>query len=209
MFERRVYGRIVERVRMPCHKKEAMTIGYGKNIVPQAIDVVFLVNTETRLEMWHGGALLRGGPEYSDGYGFLTSLSFGDLHHMLAAKYAVNEQSTLELRLITSVYLEPFTEGAEVKEWNKTAFERNVRYRLTPLSHEVLYARTFVGDDEVYFQSFSRTRISDEVTWSSKNSIAENDAIKALWVDKWSDVEFGRMHARRWIDGGASIKHCA
>lgn len=201
MTSRTVAGEIIGHREMTLFQQA--TIGGKSRFHPFEKEVVWVASSETRLEFWHGGQPLKEDATFNDFYGYLTSMRFDDGAHLRAAnKFKVDQQSTLELRLITSIFLTPYLEDDECRRWNSDALERNVKYKLIDLPSE--YRTPFQEDygdgPKSYYKALERIPVTEEVVWSSQLSPEENEKSSNSFKEKWKDPESARPHFVQCIE---------
>lgn len=201
MTSRTVAGEIVDRRKMRLFQQA--TIGGKTRFHPFEKEVAWVASSETRLEFWHGGQLLKEDATFNDFYGYLTSMRFDDdMHLRVAEKFKIDQQSTLELRLITSIFLTPYYEDDECRRWNSDALERNVKYKLLDLPSE--YRTPFeedYGDGlKTYYKTLERIVAVEETTWSSQLSPKDNEKRADSFKEEWKDSEAAKTHFVHFID---------
>ncbi|MBA54319.1 MAG: hypothetical protein CMK89_07680 [Pseudomonadales bacterium] len=201
MTSRTVAGEIVDRRKMRLFQQA--TIGGKSRFHPFEKEVVWVASSETCLEFWHGGQLLKEDAAFNDFYGYLTSMRFDDgMHLRVANKFKVDQQSTLELRLITSIFLTPYYEDDECRRWNSDALERNVKYKLLDLPSEYRspYEEDYGAGLKTYYKTLERITAAEETTWSSQLSPEDNEKISRSFKEKWKNPALVRTHFAHFID---------
>ena len=184
------------------------TIGGKTRFHPFEKEVVWVASSETRLEFWHGGQLLKEDATVNDFCGYLTSMRFDDgMHLRVAEKFKIDQKSSLELRLITSIFLTPYLEDDGCRRWNSDALERNVKYKLLDLPSE--YRTPFeedYGDGlKTYYKTLERVTAVEEVTWSSQLSPKDNEKISRSFKEKWKDPGSASPHFVQCLENALPV----
>lgn len=160
-------------------------------------EVVWLAHSTTQLYFVHGGNTVMDGPEFNDWYGYHTSLDRDEDDELekLLKHYSIDANSTLEIQLVTTQYLSPFLEDKECIEWNATAAERKVKVKLIDMPREYrLPAEIDYGDGvKTYYQTIDSISMKEEITWSSKNTVAQNLKLKNAFKTKWGEERLADM----------------
>lgn len=143
-----------------------VTIGGERQRVEFKREIVWLQESETQLEFVHGGEVVSSGACANDWFGLFSSIDPADLGAQSAAKrFKVDASSSLEIQLVTSVFLNPVFESPENKQTNLSQ-PANYRSCFSYIPDSWRYER----QDEhglVYPQPQKRI-LAREVTWSTK-----------------------------------------
>lgn len=190
-----VGGEIVDRRTMTLF--QYASIGGKVQYLPFEKDVVWVASSETRLEFWHGEQLLKEDATFNDFYGYLTSMQFDSgMQHRVAEMFKVGQESTLEIRLTTDIFLEPFEENSECHEWNKHALARKVKYKFIDLNSEyrLPHKRDYGDGLRDYYEVVQPLKAVQEVTWRSSLPPDENNNLFSSFQAKWGNIESCRNH---------------
>lgn len=204
MTARTVAGEIVYHRKITLFQQA--TIGGKTQFHPFKREVVWVASSETRLDYWHGGQLLKEGATFNDFYGYLTSMQLDGLHLRAAEKFNVNQQSTLELRLITSIFLTPYYEDDECRRWNGDAHELNVKYKLLelPSEYRIPFEEDYGDGIKVYYKTLERITAVEKTTWCSQLSQEENENCASSFKEQWTDLVLAKPHFLHFIDKALS-----
>lgn len=146
--------------------------------------VLWLQESESTCQFIHGGHVLKEGSTFTDWYGYLTSMNVDspsptDLCH----RFGITDDSSLELVVITTVFLRPVIETPETAAFNATK----------PPNHKAQFAEVSwdwrqekVVDGELRWSRLERQVLGDGTTWSSKASAETNAAVATAFREKWT-----------------------
>lgn len=162
-------------------------VGGERQRVPFAKEVVWIQESESVLQFMHGGEMLKPGSINTDFYGYLTSCDdMSPSPEREAARYVVTQDSTLELRVQTTVYFRPAMETQDMAEHNQNLTEERLgRYADIPGEWRL---ESLDADGRKVWPMVARVELGSAVVWSSKNTEAENAALKAAFKDAWKIV---------------------
>ncbi|HHH9441288.1 TPA: hypothetical protein ACP32N_003225 [Pseudomonas aeruginosa] len=129
-------------------------------------EVVWLLESETELQFVHGGEVVSNGACANDWYGLYSSLDPEDIGALSAAtRFKVDALSSLEIQLVTTVFLNPVMETPEDKHSNLTQ-PANYRAHFSYIPDSWRYER--LAEDVVVYPKPERKILATEVTWSTK-----------------------------------------
>jgi hypothetical protein len=206
MTSQTVAGEIADRRKITLFQQA--TIGGKSQFHPFEIEVVWVASSETRLEFWHGGQMLKEDATFNDFYGYLTSMRFDQgMHLRVAEKFKVDQRSTLDLRLITSIFLTPYLEDDECRRWNSDALERNVKYKLIglPSEYRTPFKENYGDGLKTYYKALERIPVTEEVVWSSQLSPEENETRSNSFKDKWKDLGSASPHFVQCLENALPV----
>lgn len=159
---------------------------------PFEATVIWVAESETRLEMLHGGRLIKERGCYTDYYGYLRSIDYSDSAHLREMKaYSVDRNSTLEMLLKTKIIVTPYIEDAESAKWNRDATAQNKRLRGVAVAQSYLIKREAETADteEAPYKRLKTVDAAEEIVWSSKNTEEQNENIKTDFCKRWAANE--------------------
>lgn len=150
-------------------------------------EIFWLQQSESQLLYRHGGKVIKEGATRNDFYGYLSSC---DIHEPtpeeMAAFYAITPESSIELVVQTTVFLEPACQTPETIEYNRTRpSTRKWQYAYLPNDWRQEISR----DGERCWPRLERVELGSGVTWSSKNSPEDNALLKRMFKLNWKVEE--------------------
>ncbi|MBP5959856.1 hypothetical protein [Pseudomonas aeruginosa] len=149
-----------------------VNIGGERQRVEFQREVIWLQESETQLLYVHGGKILTKGPCHNDYYGYLTSLNPQELGALnLADHFSVDQQSALDIQLVTTVFLIPVHESNENKEHNRTK-PADYRDHYSYIPDGWRYERQ--SDGHTIYPQPEREELGKEIVWSTQWSEEEN-----------------------------------
>ncbi|MGH8159297.1 MAG: hypothetical protein ACREPQ_14345 [Rhodanobacter sp.] len=158
--------------------------------------VTWLRESESRLLFVHGGKVLQEGSTFGDYYGYLTSFDIKEPSPQdIASDFGVSSDSSLEVEVRTTVFLQPVMQTDETCAYNKgKAATCMAQYVEIPFD----WRQEITVDGETRWRRVERKVLGEAVTWSSKNSPGANSAIALSFRDKWhiaADESDGKVAA--------------
>lgn len=163
---------------------EHVDIGGERRRVEFVKPILWIQESETQIQYLHGGKILETGNTHSDWYGYLTS--FNDLNpEGYADHYGITTESSLELVLMTTVRQKPATETAATIEENR---QRLVNFMPTYLDVPDTWRKEVDSDTypEKWYPRMEPRVLGEGVTWSSKNTPEQNEALATEFKTKWA-----------------------
>lgn len=159
----------------------------GQDLVSFEKEILWLRESEGRIEFRHDGELLRHGSTYCDFYGFQTSIPEAIKQAKHACKvYSVTGKSSLEIMVRGIVRDIPVLAAPD----QKTGVSDKTPYRTVPtdwLLHDEkkraawLAAETLEGRMDVALTRLEPVILHDDVVWSSQNDARTNaDVLRRL-----------------------------
>lgn len=153
---------MVHYINGPCRIEKMKLVAYaqvGGNYidVPFEKEIIWNKHSESVIEFWHGGRLLKEGGAFNDYYGFMTSKEAAIESAKECAKaYGVDETSSLVIVVRTKIEETPYYKSQRCSASDVTDQK---------LRHEVEYAEGWRKlENQEPLQS---VEISSEITWAS------------------------------------------
>lgn len=148
-------------------------------------DIVWLQKSETVMQFKHGGEVLVEGSKYEDFYGYLSSTNEHNPAKS-AEEYSITANSTLEVVLVTTVFKQPATETQETRLHNVSKpSNRKAMYAYLPNDWRVEIDSDHTPGGKAY-PPLNRVVLGSGVTWTSKNTPEQNEALAAEFASKWA-----------------------
>lgn len=170
---------------------QSLTVGGEHKMQSFERPVLWVQESSTDVVYLHGGKVLKKGEDYSDYYGYLTSFRNRDDDHdktSSANHFDINQDSTLEMQLITRIMQMPMIETDDDRTFNARAAEQDKKTRqFTRIPDdwrkEMPCEHSPTGK---YYPRLEPVLVVESVTWSSKRSAAENEAFALAFIEEWS-----------------------
>lgn len=159
---------------------EHVMVGGEMQRMTFAKEVKWLQMSASTAALWHGGVQVVELADYDDAYGYLSSISsdVSDIDLAAAAgRFGITRESSLELRLTCTVFLQPVVETEEHAAHNRTR-RANEPAVYSAIPRNWLKELTEEGGEPVQ-RNLESVNLHAGVVWSSKNTAAENAALLA------------------------------
>lgn len=145
--------------------------------------ILWIQESESRIVFKHGGRMLHEHDCHNDFYGYMTSCDEASLSpRQIAFHFGITPDSSLELVVLTSIFLAPAIETIETKSRNAS---QPINYKPEYASVPTDWCREIVADGQTLSPSLHRQMLTTGITWSSKHSTEENalllSSFKATW----------------------------
>lgn len=170
---------------------EHIVVGGERKRMEYSKPVIWLQETETKLEFMHGGVMLDELGSCSDFYGYMSSLTArADEIKSILKQFSITQESSLELVLRAKLLRIPVIETVNDAEYNRT---KPMTYK-SQFSHIPDTWRQEIPNPDYHAVSNPqrfvwpplRAKVIDEaIVWSSKDSDEQNAARVALLMQKW------------------------
>lgn len=151
--------------------------------------ILWIQESETKIQYLHGGKVLKEGPVYSDYYGYLTSFvpsreDDGAAHY--AKEFEVDQDSSLEIRMLTQIHKIPLVETEEDRAYNaQNAGKQTRQYSHLPDDYRK-EQKCEHSPSGLYYPQLEKVLVAESVTWSSKLTPEENKALAEAFRAEWA-----------------------
>lgn len=166
---------------------QRINIGGEPRRVEFTKDILWIQASEVTVQFLHGGQVLKEGRTYNDFYGYLTSFDREACRVCeISEQYSITSESSLELVLLATVFLDPATETKETIKNNRDK----------PSNYKSMYA--YVPDDwrkeviengDTFYPQLERIVLGSDVVWSSRNTPEQNSDLVRHLKQRWRAEE--------------------
>lgn len=154
------------------------------------VNVVWLLRSQTTLQVLHSGKVLTEGQTYTDFPGYLQSLKANGDHLIMARTYAVDRESSMEIRLHSSLHLQPFVEDEVCRNKNDQQLP-SARFMLRESTQfRVRTEEQGIERCEYRYSQLPSIVLAERTSWSSKNAKNHNDRLRLEIESEWNDEAF-------------------
>lgn len=150
--------------------------------------IVWIQESESSLQYWHGGKVLKDGPTWGDYYGYLGSihLDYDEVPGVYAAEYGITQESSLELRLTTVIRKIPYLETEADKLFNEAQREGQDRqYSPIPDGWRKEQPCTY-SPTGLYYPELEKIEVCRAMVWTSKLDRDGNAQLRADFLEEWA-----------------------
>lgn len=165
---------------------EYVTVGGQRQRMAFTKQVLWLQESEAAVQFVHGGEVVDDIATTNDHYGYLSSirvdLDDGTLAR-LARKYSIEQNSSLELRVTATVFMQPVVETEEGRKHNRERGPRmKARYACVPDA----WRKELLKDGQTVWPTLARVVLGTGIVWSSQNTPEKNESLAAAFRAQWA-----------------------
>jgi hypothetical protein len=193
-----------------------MTGGGSSFVREDTAKIIWLLSSEATVEVLHGGEVLKSSSTHNDYYGFLTSMqNMQDCIERYARRYAIERNSTAEIRLSVNMCATPYIEKDADHVHNATASDDGNRFLLVhthnlDLCTPVTLEDTSQADNAPKERRLTSIMLDTDYVYSSHDSNEENEnrltLSKTLWRKEGFDAS---VHAKTVFNAALHDFICA
>lgn len=162
---------------------EHIVVGGDRRVVAFEKEITWLRETETQMEILHGGQVLQQGGCYTDFYGLMTSMRdpLDDVASVMQ-RYKVGPESSLEVRVRCTVSEQPVLTSDETRALDVKEASVRKHYFALPSG----WSLKVEEDGETRWPRLGSVEVAKTVVWSNKFSELENAEALSTFQAKWA-----------------------
>jgi len=188
MLNKYLIGAFAGRSSIEFYKK--LNIGDHLQVEGLHTDIIWMIETESRLSFVHGGVHFHSPIVNVDYFGYLTSTDLYNEFEETCKLLSLGTDSSLSVQVETIFRFAPYIEDSRTKMTNKS--RGNGQYYGAPIPNEYKIP-TFIDEscENAFLGSLTKLEIAKEVIICSRNTQEQNINLIKQTEEKWQD--------RNWI----------